>query len=113
MATSAPNRSGKPEPILVTLLLERPVTLDYNSLSKRLGTILDIKPRADHKPDFPMVLIVDGELVAGIRFDKPFPEPLDAIAAHTFWWPNALADVARTKSHVAITSYWSKYSRLD
>jgi hypothetical protein len=60
-----------------------------------------------------MVLIVDGEVVGGMRVDGPFPEPLDSMAQHAYWWPNALADVARSTSYVAVTSYWSKHSRLD
>ena len=113
MAASTPDRSGKPEPIIVTLLLERPAAVDDGLLNQRLGNIMDLKPGAGHKPDFPMVLIADGDVVGGIRVDDPFPEPLDPIARHAYWWPSAIADVARSTSYVAVTSYWSRHSRLE
>jgi Domain of unknown function (DUF4261) len=113
MAASKPTQTDKREPIIVTLLLERPATINYGLLYKRIRKILDFKPGVGHRPDFPMVLIIDGDIVGGMKVDGPFPEPLDALAQHAYWWPNALADVARTKSYIAVTSYWSKHSRMD
>jgi hypothetical protein len=58
-------------------------------------------------------LISGGDIIAGMRVDGPFPEPLDPVAQYAYWWPNVLKDVARTRSYVAVAARWSKRPRLD
>jgi hypothetical protein len=112
-ATSAP--SDKPKPIIATLLLERPAAPDYRLLAERIGKPLDFNMNvaAAHKPEFPMLLPVDGDMVMGIRVDTPFSWPLAPMAQFAYWWPDALTDIARCTSFAAITCSWSRHSRLD
>jgi hypothetical protein len=101
--------------ILVTLLLERPANVDYRLLTERVGTMLEfnLEVAKAHEPKFPMLLPAGGDLIIGMEIDVPFPEPLAAMAQHAYWWPDALADVARNTCHVVISCSWSKHSRLD
>ena len=112
-ATSAP--SDKPKQIIATLLLERPAAPDYRLLAERIGKPLDfnLDMAAAHKPDFPMLLATEGDLVVGIRVDTPFSWPLEPMAQFAYWWPDALKDIARSTSFAAITCSWSRHSRLD
>lgn len=101
--------------ILTTLLLERPANVDYRLLTQRIGKILEFNLEAAeaHKPEFPMILPAGGDLIIGMRIDAPYPEPLNSVAQFAYWWPNAIADIARNRSHVFIRCGWSKHSRLD
>jgi hypothetical protein len=112
-ATSAP--SDKPKQIIATLLLERPAAPDYRLLAERVGKPLDfnLEMASTHKPDFPMLLPADGDMVMGIRVDTPFSWPLEPLAQFAYWWPDAMKDVARSTSFAAVTCSWFRHSRLD
>jgi Domain of unknown function (DUF4261) len=112
-ATSAP--SDKPKHLIATLLLERPAAPDYRLLAERIGKPLDfnLEMAATHKPDFPMLLAADGDMIVGIRVDTPFSWPLEPMAQFAYWWPDAMKDVARSTSFAAITCSWCRQSRLD
>jgi hypothetical protein len=112
-ATSAP--SDKPKQLIATLLLERPAAPDYRLLAERIGKPLDfnLQMAAMHKPDFPMLLAADGDMVVGIRVDTPFSWPLEPMAQFAYWWPDAMKDIARSTSFAAITCSWCRQSRLD
>src|SRR5262245_13604545 len=115
MAGDTQGTTGKPGQILVTLLLEGPATINYRLLSERVGKFLEFNLEAvkEHKPEFPMILPAGGDLIFGMDMDFAFPERLDSAAQHAYWWPNALADIARHTSHVFVSCSWSKHSRLD
>ena len=104
-----------PKAIMTTLLLDGPANVDYRLLTERVGKILEFNLEAaeQHAPVFPMVLPAGGDLIIGMKIDAPFPEPLGPVAQFAYWWPNALADVARNKAHVVVHCAWSKHSRLD
>jgi hypothetical protein len=112
-ATSAP--SDKPKPVIATLLLERPAAPDYRLLAERIGKPLDfnLDMASTHKPDFPMLLAVDGDMIMGIRVDAPFSWPLQPLAQFAYWWPDAMDDIARSTCFAAITCSWSRHSRLE
>src|SRR5262245_62890612 len=84
MAGDTQGTTGKPGQILVTLLLEGPATIDYRLLSERVGKFLDFNLEAvkEHKPEFPMILPADGDLIFGMDMDFAFPERLDSAAQH-------------------------------
>jgi hypothetical protein len=113
MAEATP--SDKPKPIIATLLLERPAAPDYRLLAERIGKPLDfnLEVALAHKPEFPMLLPVDGDMVVGLRVDVPFSWPLEPLAQFAYWWPDALKDIARSTCFAAITCSWSQHSRLD
>jgi uncharacterized protein DUF4261 len=112
-ATSAP--SDKPKQLIATLLLERPAAPDYRLLAERIGKPLDfnLEMASTHKPDFPMLLAADGDMIVGIRVDSPFSWPLEPMAQFAYWWPDAMKDIARSTSFAAITCSWCRQSRLD
>jgi hypothetical protein len=112
-ATSAP--SDKPKQLIATLLLERPAAPDYRLLAERVGKPLEfnMEMAAAHKPEFPMLLAVGGDMVMGIRVDTPFSWPLEPMAQFAYWWPDAMKDIARSTSFAAITCSWCRHSRLD
>jgi hypothetical protein len=112
-ATSAP--SDKPKQLIATLLLERPAAPDYRLLAERIGKPLDfnLEIASTHKPDFPMLLPADGDLIMGIRVDTPFSWPLEPMAQFAYWWPDAMKDIARSTCFAAITCSWCRQSRLD
>jgi hypothetical protein len=112
-AMSAP--SDKPKPLIATLLLERPAAPDYRLLAERIGKPLDfnLEVALAHKPEFPMLLPADGDMVIGMRVDVPFSWPLEPMAQFAYWWPDAMKDIARSTSFAAITCSWSRHSRLD
>jgi hypothetical protein len=112
-ATSAP--SDRPKPVIATLLLERPAAPDYRRLAERIGKPLEfnLDMVSTHKPDFPMLLVADGDMVVGMRVDAPFSWPLEPMAQFAYWWPDAIKDIARSTSFVAVTCSWSRHSRLD
>ena len=112
-ATSAP--SDKPKHLIATLLLERPAAPDYRLLAERIGKPLDfnLEMAATHKPDFPMLLAADGDMIVGIRVDSPFSWPLEPMAQFAYWWPDAMRDIARSTAFAAITCSWCRQSRLD
>jgi len=115
MADATPAPSDKPKQIIATLLLERPASPDYRLLAERIGKPLDfnLDMASTHKPDFPMLLPADGDMVMGIRVDTPFSWPLEPMAQFAYWWPDAMKDIARSTSFAAITCSWSRHSRLD
>jgi hypothetical protein len=115
MADATPAPSDKPKQIIATLLLERPASPDYRLLAERIGKPLDfnLNMASTHKPDFPMLLPADGDMVMGIRVDTPFSWPLEPMAQFAYWWPDAMKDIARSTSFAAITCSWSRHSRLD
>ena len=115
MADATPAPSDKPKQIIATLLLERPASPDYRLLAERIGKPLDfnLDMASRHKPDFPMLLPADGDMVMGIRVDTPFSWPLEPMAQFAYWWPDAMKDIARSTSFAAITCSWSRHSRLD
>jgi len=115
MADATSARSDKPKPLIATLLLERPAAPDYPLLAERIGKPLDFNLElvATHKPDFPMMLVTEGDLVIGIRVDAPFSWPIESMAQFAYWWPDALKDVARNTSFVSVVCSWSRHSRLD
>jgi uncharacterized protein DUF4261 len=101
--------------ISATLFLERPSPIDYGVMIKRVGATLGIHmANFDHqKPDGPMVLPVDGDVVFGLSMDFPYPETLRQQAQFAYWWPNALSDLARHKAHLMVSCQWARNSRLD
>jgi len=103
------------EQIGATLFLERPSPIDYDVMIERIGSTLGIEAAhvSHQKPDAPMVLPVDGDLVFGVTMDFPYPETLRQQAQFAYWWPSALSDLAGHKAHLMLSSRWSKYSRLD
>jgi uncharacterized protein DUF4261 len=111
--TTAP--SDKPKQLIATLLLERPAAPDYRLLAERIGKPLDfnLEMASTHKPDFPMLLPADGDLIVGIRVDTPFSWPLEPMAQFAYWWPDAMKDIARSTCFAAITCSWLRQSRLD
>jgi len=115
MADATPAPSDKSKQIIATLLLERPASPDYRLLAERIGKPLDfnLDMASTHKPDFPMLLPADGDMVMGIRVDTPFSWPLEPMAQFAYWWPDAMKDIARSTSFAAITCSWSRHSRLD
>src|SRR5688572_26992506 len=101
--TDTPSTAGEPARIIATLLLERPADIDYRELTNRIGNLLEIDPStAEQEPGFPMVVVAGGAVVFGMRIDAPYPEPLESVAQCAYWWPNAVADVARNTCHVII-----------
>jgi hypothetical protein len=101
--------------VIATLLLERPAAPDYRRLAERIGKPLEfnLDMVSTHKPDFPMLLVADGDMVVGMRVDAPFSWPLEPMAQFAYWWPDAIKDIARSTSFVAVTCSWSRHSRLD
>jgi uncharacterized protein DUF4261 len=115
MAETTPAPSDKPKQLIATLLLERPAAPDYRLLAERIGKPLDfnLETASTHKPDFPMLLPADGDLIMGIRVDTPFSWPLEPMAQFAYWWPDAMKDIARSTCFAAITCSWCRQSRLD
>jgi hypothetical protein len=115
MAADTPQPADASKMILVTLLLERPANIDYRLLTERIGKILEfnLEVAEAHEPKFPMVLPAGGDLIIGMKIDAPYPDPLNSVAQCAYWWPDALADIARNTCHVIISCSWSKHSRLD
>jgi hypothetical protein len=107
--------ADKPKGVMTAILLERPANVDYRLLTERVGKILEFNLEAaeGHEPVFPMILPAGGDLIVGMRIDAPYPDPLSSLAQFAYWWPSALADVARSTSHVIVHCAWSNHSRLD
>lgn len=101
--------------ISATLFLERQSPIDYSVMIERVGSTLglDAGKMGHQKPDGPMVLPVDGDVVFGLRMDFPYPETLRQQAQFAYWWPNALSDLTRHKAHMMVSCQWTKHSRLD
>jgi hypothetical protein len=115
MSDSTKTPSDRPKMIIATLFLERLTPIDYRLMKQRIGNTLEIDPEnaKGQEPGDAMVLFAGGDLVAGLKVDAPFPEPLDHAAAFAYWWPNAKNDIARHRAHLLVACSWSKYSRLD
>lgn len=107
--------AAKPKMIMATLFLEQEAPIDYNAMVARVGNTLGLDAtKLDHqKPNAPMVLPVDGDVVFGLRMNFPYPETLQQQAQFAYWWPNALNDLARQKAHMMVSCAWTKHSRLD
>ena len=101
--------------IMATLFLERLAPIDYKRLGERVGGVLGLDPAGleAQKPNDPMILPVDGDVVFGPRMDFPYPAPLQQVAQFAYWWPNALNDIARNTAHMMIHCAWNKRSRLE
>lgn len=115
MSEQTQDAAKQPEMITVTLFLERLVPIDYGVMVERVGKELglDAAKIGEQKPDAPMVLLVDGDVAFGLNMDLPYPAPLQHLTPFTYWWPNALSDLARNKAHMMVSCQWSKHSRLD
>lgn len=107
--------TGKEERICATLLLERPAEIDYPLLMQRVGGPLGLDPTQaeKQKPDGPLVFTVDGDFLAGLNMNLPYPESLDQPAAFAYWWPDALKDIARHKAHFMVLCSWPRLSRIE
>lgn len=103
----------KPKMISTILFLERLSPIDYKRLAERIGGAIGLDPVDDQKPDAPMILSANGDLIFGLNMDFPYPDPLQDSASFAHWWPNALSDIARSKSHFIVSSSWQKHSRLE
>jgi hypothetical protein len=105
----------EPGRISATLFLERLAPIDYAAMIERVGGSLglDAAKMGHLKPDDPMVLPVDGDVVFGLCMDFPYPEALRQQAQFAYWWPNALSELARHKAHLMVSCQWAKNSRLD
>lgn len=115
MTDPAQAPSAKPDMIGATLLLERPADIDYRLLIERIGKALEIDPKhADAGRHGEVIMLpVSGDVVMGMRVDRPYPEPLDRLAAHAYWWPDAKKACARNMAHLMVFCAWSSFSRLD
>jgi|SRR6185437_5154078 len=105
----------KPEMISTVLFLERLSPIDYKRLAERIGGAIGLDPEQldGQKPDAPIVLSANGDLIFGLNMDFPYPDPLQDSANFAHWWPNALSDIGRSKSHFIVSCSWQKYSRLE
>lgn len=105
----------QPARISATLFLERQIPIDYNVLIERVGGVLGISATIgdDPRPDAPIVLPADGDLIIGMQMDFPYPVSLQGPAQFAYWWPNALSDLTRHKAHLMVSCPWSKHSRMD
>ncbi len=111
-----PEDAAKPPKVIsATLFLERETPIDYSAMIRRVGGTLgvDITTLGGPKPDDPMMLAVDSNLVIGLRADLPYRDTLRQQAQFAYWWPNALSDLARHKAHMMVSCQWAKHSRLD
>jgi hypothetical protein len=115
MAGQTEGAAKEPGRISATLFLERQAPIDYDAMVERVGSELGIKrPQIDlHKPDDPMVLPVDGDVVFGLNMNFPYPETLQQQAQFAYWWPNALNDLARHTAHLMVSCQWTRHSRWD
>lgn len=106
---------AEPDMIGVTLLLKRPADIDYRLLIERIGNLLDIDPKhADMGRHGEVVMLpVSGDVVMGMRVDRPYPEPLEPYTTHAYWWPDAKKALARNTAHLMVFCRWSNFSRLD
>jgi Domain of unknown function (DUF4261) len=113
LATLKP--AAKPERLGATLFLERPAQIDYALLMNRVGKALELDPKqaAANKPDGPMVFAVEGDMIAGLNIDAPYPDPIDHLARFAYWWPEAKRDIARHRAHFMVFCSWPKFSRFD
>jgi hypothetical protein len=113
--------NGQEEPpkkfrmITTILFLEHLSPIDYKCLAERIGDAIGLDPGQldGQKPDAPMVLSANGDLIFGLNMDFPYPDPLHNPAQFAHWWPNALSDIARSKSHFIVSCSWQKHSRLE
>jgi hypothetical protein len=107
--------AAKEEMVGAALFLERPAQIDYALLMNRVGKVLGLAPNqvAVQKTDGPMVLTIEGDMIAGLKIDAPYPDPIDHLARFAHWWPDAIKDIARHQAHFMIFGSWSKFSRLD
>jgi Domain of unknown function (DUF4261) len=62
-----------------------------------------------------MVLSIAGDVAFGLGIDFPYPDTaaLQRIAQFTYWWPNALNDLACHKAHMMLSCSWTGHCRLD
>jgi hypothetical protein len=136
----APAQSSAQKMIGATLLLERPAEIDYRRMIERVGKALEIDPKLADEPHLGgafaierdgKVLKIDpklagepksggafmipagGDVIMGMKLDLPYPEPLDRLAAHAYWWPDAMKDVARNTAHLMVFCPWLKFSRFQ
>ncbi len=115
MAGQTEDAAKVPGGIMATLFLERLMPIDYGAMIQRVGSSLglDAAKIGHPAPDAPMILPVDGDVAFGLNMDLPYPAPLQHLTQFTYWWPNALSDLARHKAHMMVHCQWSKHSRLD
>lgn len=115
MSEPTKDAAKQPSRINATLFLERQTPINYSVMAERIGSSLglDAAKMEHQKPDGPMVLPVDGDLVFGLNMDFPYPETLQQRAQFAYWWPNALSDLGRHKAHLMVSCQWAKYSRVD
>jgi hypothetical protein len=108
------NPAGGAKQILTVLFLERKAPIDHRLLIERVGNTLGIDPNTKIEPasNGAMVLPADGDLIFGMEMDFPYPDSLQHLTPFTYWWPNALGDIARHKHHVIVSCAWGKHSRL-
>jgi Domain of unknown function (DUF4261) len=106
----------KPEMITTILFLERlSPPIDYTRLTERIGGAIGLDPAQldGQKLDAHMVLSANGDLIFGLNMDFPYPDPPHDAANFAYWWPNALSDIARSKSHFIVSCSWQNHSRLE
>jgi hypothetical protein len=115
MGGQTEDAAKQPARISATLFLERQSPIDYSVMIERVGSTLGLgaAPIGHQKPDSPMVLPVDGDVVFGLNMGFPYPATLRQQAQCAYWWPNALSDLARHKAHLMVSCQWAKHSRLD
>jgi hypothetical protein len=108
-------KPAKPKMIGATLFLEHPKGIDYRLLNERIGSVIEINAAVAEQmePGAPMVFPAGGDVVLGVQMDFPYPESLQPVVQFTYWWPDALRDLARHKAHLRVLCAWSKYSRMD